>query len=240
MLFAIPRTVGLAGAVGGDAARPGAEDRPAAAGLRRAPPRATTCREDSARECGPLTAALRGPGAAAACQTPAASAATAFDSSGRWSTCGSWWPSARGRRARPAIQQTRDYIEPQLTAIGLTAAEQAFGAQTPFGASQMVNLIATHSRRAPRAHPHHRPLRHQAVPRVPVRRRQRRRVERGDADRTGARAEGAARTRSPSSSCSSTARRPCCPTGAARDNTYGSRYYVEAAKGNGSIASSRR
>ena len=33
VLFAIPRTVGLARAVGGDAARPGAEDRAAAADL---------------------------------------------------------------------------------------------------------------------------------------------------------------------------------------------------------------
>ncbi len=35
VLFAIARTVGLGGAVGGDAARSGAEDRPPAADLRR-------------------------------------------------------------------------------------------------------------------------------------------------------------------------------------------------------------
>ena len=48
-----------------------------------------------------------------------------------------------------------------------------------------------HSRGARRAADPRRPLRHEAVSRLPLRRRQRRRIEHGDAARTGARAEGA-------------------------------------------------
>lgn len=42
-----------------------------------------------------------------------------------------------------AIERTRDYIRQQMTAIGLTAKDQTFTAQTPVGAVKMVNLIVT-------------------------------------------------------------------------------------------------
>jgi glutaminyl-peptide cyclotransferase len=40
-------------------------------------------------------------------------------------------------------QATRDYIKKQLAAIGLTATEQAFDADTPVGRLHMVNVIVT-------------------------------------------------------------------------------------------------
>lgn len=42
-----------------------------------------------------------------------------------------------------AIERTRDYIRQQMSAIGLTAKDQTFTAQTPVGAVKMVNLIVT-------------------------------------------------------------------------------------------------
>jgi glutaminyl-peptide cyclotransferase len=42
-----------------------------------------------------------------------------------------------------AIRQTRDYINAQLAAIGLKAAEQAWDQETPLGTVHMVNLIVT-------------------------------------------------------------------------------------------------
>ena len=135
----------------------------------------------------------------------------------------------------PAIEQTREYIKKQLAAAGVAVVEQAWDDQTPLGTVHMVNLIATIPGAQQGSHRHRRPLRHQAVPRVPVRRRQRRRVERGVPDRAGARAEGAARTRSRSSCCSSTARKRSSRW-QGTDNTYGSRHYVEAARRDGSLA----
>ena len=43
----------------------------------------------------------------------------------------------------PAIEDTRKYIKAQLTAIGLSATEQAFDARTPAGTIHMVNLLVT-------------------------------------------------------------------------------------------------
>jgi glutaminyl-peptide cyclotransferase len=43
----------------------------------------------------------------------------------------------------PAIQLTRDYIKKQLVAAGLTPEEQPFDAKTPIGLIHMVNLRAT-------------------------------------------------------------------------------------------------
>ena len=42
----------------------------------------------------------------------------------------------------PALAKTRDYIKNELTALGLTVKEQAFEATTPIGKVQMVNLRA--------------------------------------------------------------------------------------------------
>ena len=62
---------------------------------------------------------------------------------------------------------------------------------TPIGTVHMVNLIATIPGAQQGPHRHRRPLRHEAVPRIPVRRRERRRIERGVPDRAGAGAQGA-------------------------------------------------
>jgi Zn-dependent M28 family amino/carboxypeptidase len=43
----------------------------------------------------------------------------------------------------PAIEKTRDYIRKQLKAAGLTPVDQAFDAQTPNGLTHMVNIRAT-------------------------------------------------------------------------------------------------
>ncbi len=93
----------------------------------------------------------------------------------------------------------------------------------------MVNLRATLPGATPGrriALDHRRPLRHQAVQGVHVRRRQRRRLERRVPDRAGARAEDRAPTRCRSSCCSSTARKrsssgraPTTPTAAATTST---------------------
>lgn len=43
----------------------------------------------------------------------------------------------------PGAQQTRAYITQQLSTMGIKAAEQAFESKTPLGAVKMVNLLAT-------------------------------------------------------------------------------------------------
>ncbi|HUP39893.1 MAG TPA: M28 family peptidase [Vicinamibacterales bacterium] len=43
----------------------------------------------------------------------------------------------------PAIAKARDYVTAQLKAIGVTVTQQAFTAKTPIGQIPMVNLIAT-------------------------------------------------------------------------------------------------
>jgi glutaminyl-peptide cyclotransferase len=43
----------------------------------------------------------------------------------------------------PALQQTRDYIRKELEATGLTVVEQPFDADTPLGRIKMVNVRAT-------------------------------------------------------------------------------------------------
>ena len=106
-------------------------------------------------------------------------------------TCGR--SSAFGPRpaGSAALEATRQYIKKQLADIGIQAVEQAFDADTPVGRLHMVNLIATHSRRLARPDRLRRPLRHQDLPGVPLRRRERRGVEHRVPDRVGARDEGA-------------------------------------------------
>jgi glutaminyl-peptide cyclotransferase len=41
-----------------------------------------------------------------------------------------------------ALQAARDYVKKQLAAVGITATEQAFDAETPLGRFHMVNVIA--------------------------------------------------------------------------------------------------
>jgi hypothetical protein len=43
----------------------------------------------------------------------------------------------------PAIEKTRDYIRKELKAAGLTPVDQAFDAQTPSGLTHMINIRAT-------------------------------------------------------------------------------------------------
>jgi Zn-dependent M28 family amino/carboxypeptidase len=79
-------------------------------------------------------------------QTPAPPAAVpgpAFDSNrafGHLKTLVEIGPRPAGS---PGIQQTRDYIRQQLSAVGLTPALQDFDAQTPVGLVKMVNISAT-------------------------------------------------------------------------------------------------
>ena len=117
-----------------------------------------------------------------------------------------------------ALEQTRDYIKKQLTAAGLTVDEQAFDAHD---AARRGRAWSTCARRCPgttraRPHRHRRPLRHEADHGIPLRRRQRRRVERGVPARDRARAQGARQPAADRARCSSTARKRSstgtCPT----------------------------
>ena len=154
-------------AVGGDAARSGAEDRPAAADLHRARRSATTCR---ARQTSSdrSTAAERRCSSCSRWRLPACRRAGGAGSS----TPNRAWEHLRqlvaiGPRpsGSPAIEQTRNYIKDQLAAAGVAVAEQAWDDETPVGKVQMVNLDRDDPGRAQGPHRHRRPLRHEAVPR---------------------------------------------------------------------------
>ena len=108
----------------------------------------------------------------------------------------------------PAIEQTRTYIKDQLAAAGVTAVEQTWDDETPAGKVPMVNLIATIPGAQEGSHRHRRPLRHQAV------HREFRFVGASDGGSSAAFLIELARVlkarqqrRSPSSCCSSTARK---------------------------------
>ena len=217
VLFAIPRTAGLARAVGGDAARPRAEDRAAAADLHRLRHAATTCRSTSggklgltarpaSRSIGARSECGRGSVVTRKCTNPDRSAAR---------DVAAWAPPAHDRRRpprfdgqralehtaqrrgprpapgrQPGARQDRDYIRKELSALGLTVKEQAFEATTPAGKVRMVNVRATIGGAGHRqAADRRRPLRHQAVQGRLVRRGERRRLEHRLPDRAGARPE---------------------------------------------------
>jgi glutaminyl-peptide cyclotransferase len=78
-------------------------------------------------------------------QTPAGPAAQApsFDSSRAFDHLKTLVEIGPRPAGSPGIQKTRDYIKQQLTAIGLTPAEQPFDAKTPMGTVKMVNISAT-------------------------------------------------------------------------------------------------
>ena len=78
-------------------------------------------------------------------QTPAppAAPAVAFDSARAFQHLERIVAIGPRPAGSPGIQKTRDYIKAQLSAIGLTAAEQPFDAQTPVGVVKMVNISAT-------------------------------------------------------------------------------------------------
>jgi hypothetical protein len=85
-------------------------------------------------------------------QTPAkptTAAATAFDSSKAWEHLRRQVAFGPRPAGSPALAQCRRYIIAQLKAAGVEAHEQAFVAQTPIGAINMVNVIATIPGRRP-------------------------------------------------------------------------------------------
>ena len=158
VLFAIPRTAGLARPVGRDAARSRAEDRPAAPdlhGLR-------TARLRAAREA--KIADL--PGVSPSCcrcwrRRPRRST---FDASRAWEHL------RAARRARPAAGRLAgDRAVPPATsgrswpAAGVARRPSRHGATgRPLGPVRMVNLIATIPGAVEEPARHRRPLRHQA------------------------------------------------------------------------------
>jgi glutaminyl-peptide cyclotransferase len=82
-----------------------------------------------------------------ATSTPAApvaaetQAAATFDSGKAWEHLRQMVAIGPRPAGSPALRQTRAYITRQISAIGLTVQEQPFTAQTPAGAIQMVNLV---------------------------------------------------------------------------------------------------
>mgnify|MGYP003347828775 CR=1 FL=1 len=75
-------------------------------------------------------------------QAKSAPAPVQFDSSKAWEHLRQMVSIGPRPSDSPAIRQTRAYITRQLSAIGLTVQEQAFTAATPNGPVEMVNLIA--------------------------------------------------------------------------------------------------
>ena len=152
-----------------------------------------------------------------------AQAPAAFDSTKAWEHLRQQVAIGPRPSGSPANVKNRDYIKAQLAALGIKTVEQPFDGAHAARPGQDGQPDRDHPRPAPRAHRPRQPLRHQAVPRVPLRRRQRRRLEHRGADRAGARAQGARRScPSRSSCCSSTAKKrsssgraPTTPTAAA-------------------------
>jgi len=73
----------------------------------------------------------------------ALSAQTTFDSSRAWEHLRQLVAIGPRPAGSPAIEQTRTYIKDQLAKMGLKAAEQAWDDETPLGKVHMVNLIVT-------------------------------------------------------------------------------------------------
>jgi len=65
----------------------------------------------------------------------------AFDSSKAWEHLRQMVAIGPRPAGSPALRQTRAYITRQVTALGLTVQEQTFVGQTPIGPIEMVNLI---------------------------------------------------------------------------------------------------
>ena len=115
------------------------------------------------------------------CACPASARAAqrppAFDSSKAWEHLRQQVAIGPRPSGSPGNVKNRDYIKAQMAALGIKTAEQPFDGATPLGPVKMVNIIATIPGKRARSHRARQPLRHQAVPRVPLRRRQRRRLE---------------------------------------------------------------
>ena len=98
---------------------------------------------------------------------------------GRTSTCARSSASGRGRRALPRIERTRAYIIEQLKAARRAGRSAGVRGEDTHRRDSDGEPHRHDSRAREGADRHHGPLRHQAVSRVPFRRRERRRVEHG-------------------------------------------------------------
>ena len=87
----------------------------------------------------PLVALARGSWRSRA----SAQARPTFDSSRAWEHLRQLVAIGPRPAGSAAIEQTRKYIKSQLAAAGVTVAEQAWDDETPLGNVHMVNLIAT-------------------------------------------------------------------------------------------------
>ena len=155
VLFAIAAHGGLGRAVGRDAARPRAEDRPAPADLhRRRHPRLRLDRRPRLVSLdptgGPMSVQrlrqhssalllILGLGAAGV----AAQTATPFDSTRACEHLRDQVAIGPRPAGSAANAKTRAYIISTLAKSGFTAVEQPFDATTPVGPVKMVNLVAT-------------------------------------------------------------------------------------------------
>src|SRR5262249_40802035 len=72
-----------------------------------------------------------------------AQAANRFDSSRAWEHLRQIVAIGPRPAGSPAIAEARTYIKKQLSAAGVTVADQAWDADTPLGRVRMVNLVAT-------------------------------------------------------------------------------------------------
>ena len=84
---------------------------------------------------------LDGAQAGSAAKPAAPTQTLAFDSSKAWEHLRQMVAIGPRPAGSAAIRQTRAYITRQLSAMGLTVHEQAFVGQTPLGPIEMVNLI---------------------------------------------------------------------------------------------------
>ena len=89
----------------------------------------------------PPSAAVAADQAGRATQAPAAAAT--FDSGKAWEHLRQMVAIGPRPAGSPALRQTRAYITRQISALGLTVQEQPWTAQTPAGPVEMVNLIVT-------------------------------------------------------------------------------------------------
>ena len=116
----------------------------------------------------------------------------------------------------PAIEQARTYIRSSSRRRASPSPNRrGTSRRRRSAASTWSTCVATIPGAQPEPDRHRRPLRHEAVPRVPVRRRERRRVERGVPDRAGARAQGAQEPAHDRARSSSTARKRSATSGRA-------------------------
>ncbi|MFM8535292.1 MAG: M28 family peptidase [Acidimicrobiia bacterium] len=75
--------------------------------------------------------------------TTTAQAPTSFDSNKAWEHLRQQVAIGPRPSGTPANVKTRDYIKTQMAALGIKTVEQPFEGATPLGAVKMVNLIAT-------------------------------------------------------------------------------------------------